>query len=235
MGFFNILETFFFISLAITFVLIIMLVYHFKGRLVLLEQKCDTMFEIMSNMTREMKNIQIRIIESQKPVENAPSQPNGIRLDNNLGIPSNIFQLLNLPQFSNLVNQEGEEGEEDDEEDDEDDRKIVVSDSEVDDEDEIKVINIDISEPFDDDSSMPELEEVLDDEDEDIGADEYSSEQKDDIEVESEQVISDESLEKTVDYNKLDVSYLRTMVLTRGLATNTKKLKKSELIKLLSE
>jgi len=233
MGFFNILETFFFISLAITFVLIIMLVYHFKGRLVLLEQKCDTMFEIMSNMTREMKNIQIRIIESQKPVENAPSQPNGIRLDNNLGIPSNIFQLLNLPQFSNLVNQEGEEGDYDD--DGEDDRKIVVSDSEVDDEDEIKVINIDISEPFDDDSSMPELEEVLDDEDEDIGADEYSSEQKDDIEVESEQVISDESLEKTVDYNKLDVSYLRTMVLTRGLATNTKKLKKSELIKLLSE
>ena len=33
----------------------------------------------------------------------------------------------------------------------------------------------------------------------------------------------------------MDVSYLRTMVLTRGLATDTKKMKKSELIRLLEE
>ena len=44
MALINFIETFFFISLAITFILIVMLVYHFKDRLGLLEQKCDTMF-----------------------------------------------------------------------------------------------------------------------------------------------------------------------------------------------
>jgi hypothetical protein len=38
-----------------------------------------------------------------------------------------------------------------------------------------------------------------------------------------------------VDYKKMDVSYLRTLVITRGLATDTKKLKKLELISLLEE
>jgi hypothetical protein len=38
-----------------------------------------------------------------------------------------------------------------------------------------------------------------------------------------------------IDYKKMDVSYLRTLVITRGLATDTKKLKKLELISLLEE
>jgi hypothetical protein len=67
MGFFNILETFFFISLAITFVLIMMLVYHFKGRISVLEQKCDTMFEIMNNVVKEMRTIKMASISCVNP------------------------------------------------------------------------------------------------------------------------------------------------------------------------
>jgi len=33
----------------------------------------------------------------------------------------------------------------------------------------------------------------------------------------------------------MDISYLKTMVITHGLATDTKKLKKSNLIKLLED
>ena len=57
MGFFNIIETFFFLSLGITFVLILLLVYHFKQRLSSLENKCDTVFEIISNIVKELNNI----------------------------------------------------------------------------------------------------------------------------------------------------------------------------------
>ena len=39
MGLFNFIETFFFISLGITFMLILLLVYHFKQRLNAIEQK----------------------------------------------------------------------------------------------------------------------------------------------------------------------------------------------------
>ena len=50
------LETFFFVSLAITFVLILFLVYHFRQKFTSLETKCDTMFEIINNIVTEMNN-----------------------------------------------------------------------------------------------------------------------------------------------------------------------------------
>lgn len=57
MGVFNFIETFFFISLGITFVLILLLVYHFKQRLNTIEQKSDTMFEIINNIVQEITSI----------------------------------------------------------------------------------------------------------------------------------------------------------------------------------
>ena len=54
MGFFNFIETFFFLSLGITFVLILLLVYHFKQRLTALENKSDTVFEIINNIVHEL-------------------------------------------------------------------------------------------------------------------------------------------------------------------------------------
>ena len=46
------METTFVISLGITFVLVLLLIYHFKQRLSIAENKQDTMFEIVNNNTR---------------------------------------------------------------------------------------------------------------------------------------------------------------------------------------
>jgi hypothetical protein len=54
---FNFIETSFFISLGITFVLILLLIYHFKQRLHITENKQDTMFEIMNNLAQELTSI----------------------------------------------------------------------------------------------------------------------------------------------------------------------------------
>ncbi len=51
------LESFFILSLGITFVLVLFLVYHFKQRLAILENKCDTTFEIINNVVSELGNI----------------------------------------------------------------------------------------------------------------------------------------------------------------------------------
>ena len=51
------LESFFILSLGITFVLVLFLVYHFKQRLTILENKCDTTFEIINNVVSELGNI----------------------------------------------------------------------------------------------------------------------------------------------------------------------------------
>ena len=68
MALFNFIETFFFISLAITFLLILLLVYHFKQRLGNTEQKCDSMFEIVNNIVKELnilRNAQLNISPPQ--------------------------------------------------------------------------------------------------------------------------------------------------------------------------
>ena len=54
MGFMNYIETFFFFSLAISFVLILLLVYHFKQRMTTLEQKSDTMVSIINDIAKEL-------------------------------------------------------------------------------------------------------------------------------------------------------------------------------------
>jgi hypothetical protein len=57
MGIFNYIDTFFFISLGITFILILLLVFHFKQRIATLENKNDTMFEIINNIVQELSSI----------------------------------------------------------------------------------------------------------------------------------------------------------------------------------
>lgn len=54
---FRIIETFFFISLAITFLLVLLLVFHFKMRLLTLEEKHDTTLEIINNIVGELQYI----------------------------------------------------------------------------------------------------------------------------------------------------------------------------------
>jgi len=90
MSVFNFMETFFFISLGITFVLILLLVYHFKQRLSMVEQKGDTMFDIINNMVKEMGVIKSlvmsHVIPQQVPFYTAPSSMN---------VDANTFSQMN--------------------------------------------------------------------------------------------------------------------------------------------
>ena len=201
-----------------------MLVYHFKGRLVILEQKCDTMFEIMNNMIKELKSIQARSIATAHAAQNAPVSGESIPALHQFsgGFPMDLLSMLG-GKGGNVFSQNQFLDEEDDEEDEDNDdateyKKIVVSETELesddDEEDEdVKVIHVDISEEDITSDYLPDLEEV-EPEDASVGG---------------------ESLDKQVDYKKMDISYLRTLVITRGLASDTKKLKKADLVKLLSD
>ena len=50
----NIVDSVFYLGLVITFLLILLVVYHFKNRVTTMEQRCDTMFEIMNNIVQEL-------------------------------------------------------------------------------------------------------------------------------------------------------------------------------------
>jgi hypothetical protein len=243
MGFFNILETFFFISLAITFVLIMMLVYHFKGRICILEQKCDTMFEIMNNIVKELRSIKT----SSNCVNPAMIVPNNetimFQQRHNLG---ELFQQFQQNHFNK--EDDSEDDDDDDYEHDHDEeengevKKIIVSDTEYEDEDEdedqeqqVKIINIEFNEDesnvsnesIDNLEALEEQQISLEDDEIDVDADTED--------VSAVDITVDDSLEQSVDYRKMDISYLRTMVITRGLAIDNKKMKKGDLIKLLED
>ena len=80
MGFFNFIESFFFISLAITFVLIMMIIYHFKERINVMEKKNETTIEILNNLAKEITSlrgfvIQMNSVSSPPPMSSSSSSP----------------------------------------------------------------------------------------------------------------------------------------------------------------
>lgn len=223
MGFFNILETFFFISLAITFILIIMLVYHFKGRINILEQKCDTMFDIMNNIVKELRTIKIESINQSNKTSmfNTPHNLEEIMKQFHISNHNDADEEF-IDEYDEDEDEDADEDECNKDDDDNDDikiefdtnnnfQKIIVSDTEQ----PIKIINID----FNNEGNLDKLDEL----------DELNELDEESIIIDDEQ--NDDDF--TPNYKKMDTNYLRTLVITRGLATDTKKLKKNDLIKLL--
>jgi len=251
MGFFNILETFFFISLAITFVLIMMLVYHFKGRITVLEQKCDTMFDIMNNIVKELRTIKMNCNTQMNCNQNNETmmfnQHHNLgeifkQFHNNVDIDVDI-DVDDMDDMDDMDGHDGHDGHDGIDDDDENDEievdiphdndnvvffeKIIVSDTEY--EQPIKIINID----FNSENNLDEVNEVneLDELDE---VDEVLDELDEVNEVNNDEPSEVDDVFRP-DYKKMDTNYLRTMVISRGLATDTKKLKKNDLIRLLEQ
>jgi hypothetical protein len=108
MGLFSFIEIFFFISLGVTILLIALLVYHFKQRLSSLEQKYDSLFEIVSNVVKQLRNIQSLSNTPARETELFRASPvihqeSSIYLGNNSSIsspeqyPPNIFHQITEP------------------------------------------------------------------------------------------------------------------------------------------
>jgi outer membrane biosynthesis protein TonB len=69
MGFFSFIENFFFISLGIVFILVLLLVYHFKQRMSSVERKGDTMYELVVNMVKEIRFLRAFYPSKEEGVE----------------------------------------------------------------------------------------------------------------------------------------------------------------------
>ena len=91
MGIFNYIDTFFFISLGITFVLILLLVYHFKERISNLEEKNNTMFDIVNNIFHDISIMKQTI--SNKSYYDIPDNKHSSLHE----ISSNPLYTINVP------------------------------------------------------------------------------------------------------------------------------------------
>jgi len=230
MGFFNFIETFFFISLAITFILIMMLVYHFKDRVSILENKCDTMYNIIDDMAKEVNQLHAVCSKPKPPIVQDP--PFHMR----------VPQFLPQPNFftNKIIVSDNEDSEysSDEESDDERESKnsddgIVITESENMNHEVLAEIDDSLNVPITEVAYVPEdsspIEELVE---EDVQV----LSQEEDAPVLSQEEDGNDSIGQDVDtnvYKKMEVSALRSLVLSKGLATDVKKLKKTELIDLL--
>lgn len=171
----SMLESMFFITLAISCVLLLMLFYHFKQRISKLEQSSETMFEILNNMVQELSSMK-RGDSMCFPPASMPMSQNAPTFT---PVPSNKIQVelsedeTSLPDLinenGNVVNDYVSDVDDDNESSEYETDSDNASESENDensikeshdhkkrDDDSVKVISVDIDESLDNLEDAPE-------------------------------------------------------------------------------
>ena len=254
MGFFNFIESFFFISLAITFVLIMMIIYHFKERINVIEKKNETTIEILNNLAKEVTGLRGFVLQM-----------------NSVQPPMPSFMSANSPFFKMVSSMDGQDGYSQ--------RNNITIDLEEDD-DNICVEHLNIGEDLSNSIYVRDVDADADDdeeEDEDSDEDDDSSSDGEDADDKENFAESENRIEKIVvldepvapeptptpvdleeitevpvaatsttttesatqipeDYTKLTTVQLKNIVLDKKIYEgNVNKLKRNELLKLLQQ
>jgi hypothetical protein len=202
-------ETFFFLTLAITFFLIVLLVYHFKQRVTDMEQKSDKLFTIVQSLANELSVVKSEFL-----------RPNMSNVFSSTMTPYPIME--NTIDIDNeFLRSGGVLHSEDVEFDDE------ISDDEISDDDD------DIScDTICDDNESDETDKITIPP---MGVVKVVNIQSDLVDDEESEEVSENTIQSSEMYRKMSVPDLRKLVITRGLNTNPSKIKKGELIELLTQ
>lgn len=202
MGLFGFIENFFFISLALVFVLVLLLVYHFKNRITVAEKKSESMYGLLTAVVKEIKTLrgmfglgggspapvpQVNTNTSSQFEVKSKTTPEitSLSIDAKPGLSSNELREVITLDFSKpenkIVVSDVEDEDSDDEEDEESDESSISDDDEGEDSDD-----------DDDELSIKEVKEeviVLTEEDVQSGA----------VEVNLQEVDLDSFYQPTID------------------------------------
>uniref|UniRef100_A0A6C0B3J9 Rho termination factor N-terminal domain-containing protein n=1 Tax=viral metagenome TaxID=1070528 RepID=A0A6C0B3J9_9ZZZZ len=224
MGIFNYIDTFFFISLGITFILILLLVFHFKQRISDVEDKNETMFLIINDIVKELSSVK----------QNCCNCISAFPLADNKPINFCCAPPKNIIRQERIIVSDEEDHDDDEEDDDDDDEEDDDEEDDNDEEDEapvpplsiiddtnLKIISVDINETI----------QLVEQEDENIEPVNLHVEK---IEGELEPVYVEPVIDTSKEiYRKMTLQGLKALVITKGLLTDPSKMKKNELLKLL--
>jgi hypothetical protein len=250
MGIFNYIDTFFFISLGITFILILLLVFHFKQRVADLEEKTTTMFEIINNIVKELNSTKelcclantIRPSEEKIPIDLCCSPE--------LSAGPKQEKIIVSDAESESDDSESEyESESDDSEDESEEESdelpallSIEQDLEVD-EDNVKIITVEIGDTIE----VGEIENTFENSEEEKPEEIVNLETSEELQVEKletyetketlaveEPVVDLPAVETSKEiYRKMTLQALKGLVITKGLCSDPSKMKKTDLLKLL--
>ena len=220
MSAFSFIETSFFISLGITFVLILLLVYHFKQRLSIAESKQDTMFEIINNLAQELSNVKGAVLSYVRP--STPYPHNAISPHDASLLSDNIRAARSAAAAElNEVDEEEEDEEEDD--DDEDSNSDYDSDCDSNSEHERILVS-------DEDDSNVNVETIVSND-----TDKLNIISSDDIHIDASEItLPIQSGEPSLpNYTKMNLGALKAFVVEKGWAVDATKMKKAQLIEII--
>jgi hypothetical protein len=260
---FNFMETFFFLSLGITFVLLLLLVYHFKQRIAKTEEKVDTLFDIIQSLAKETSDLRSHVtvlIDRQPMFSGNPMFPPFHMMDHDmddnkenvniqiqeldLGEENGVNHLGDIMDITDDIEDDDEEDDEEDEEEDEEED----DDEEDEDEDEDEDDDEEVDQPFVkikiEDDDVPDNNQTNDVEDLhlEVLPDAPDRDQEALLEVartelESEgntSVIEERTSDEMDSYKKMNLNVLKQLVVSKGLVKDASKLKKNDILKLLS-
>ena len=286
--FFPFLDSFFYISLAITFGLILLMVYHFKNRIHALEEKNQDMGELCQMIIKELqdiKQIQTTMVQLPQQAQPEPPQPSYLYTQ----VPGS-YQKLVVTDDVMMQNMdedlETEVIEDDDEEEPDTSNNTFVEEVEFDSAPNVIVMDIDnmgqtrnrnlmeqffsSTQPAPISEFVEELDEEDQDQDDDQDEDDYQEEpiesktveldtqsyethETEDIQVlkmpeteESISVMTETENQNTKNgrvpidkknnpYAKMTVQMLRTSVISKGLCSDASKIRKPELVYMLTQ
>ena len=230
MGIFSFIETFFFLSLAVSFVLILLLVYHFKQRISLLERKYDTVVCIINDVATELTMIKCASPGGFScPMVYSPHH-GGIMF----GSDTNNNNNNNVEEIIEGDNGEGEEESEGEESEDESEGEESEDESEDEGEEEAKIVVSDTDEP---DTKRDILLDASE-EDTNMALDfEVMTEEPVEASTTAEVIVQDaksDTEEEEDAIKKMSLSSLKQLAVSKGLVHDSSKMKKSDLLQLLS-
>ena len=246
-----VLESMFFILFGITFLFILLLIYHFKNKVSALEKNVDTMFEILNNVVGDLSKIKFAGVTSggmSMPIDS--SEVNEINTSEPIAHFSTI-PISHQQEESEISEDDDEEDsedevedddeDEDEEDEDEDEDSEEEEDSDEEEEEEIKKISVILDEKVDEDAiQVEELEESVTNDVEEMSVPELK--EVEDISVEKiEAPLNDsmqsEKITNMQQYKKMHIQNLKKLVVSKGLATSddVSKLKKADLLGILQE
>jgi hypothetical protein len=221
MSAFSFIETSFFISLGITFVLILLLVYHFKQRLSIAESKQDTMFEIINNLAQELSNVKGAVLSYVRP--STPYPHNAISPHDASLLSDNIRAAR--AAAAEELNTVEEEEEEDEEEEDSNSESNSDYDSDCDSDSEHERILV-----SDEDDANVNVETIVSN---NVGKLNIVS--SDDIHIDASEIALQiqSSAPSLPNYTKMNLGALKAFVVEKGWVVDATKMKKAQLIEII--
>ena len=230
---FSFMETSFVISLGITFVLLLLLIYHFKQRLSVTESKQDTMFEIINNLAQELNNMKMGLSLMNRPSTPYPHNIVGENISNG---DINVFE-----QMEKLVNEDSDDEDSDDEDSDDEDSDDEDSDDEDSDDEDEKIIVSD-EEDQDDNISVEEIRpsENIENSAEELVIDileniQTNTQEPESLDTSNSQEVDIVGETEPQDFSKMNLGALKTYIIQQGWVDDASKMKKAQILSLIQE